>query len=108
MDSGSSKSSSKGGDVCLCLLASCTDLVYEVETHLLVIVDLLKIGIERIREPSSNELSLREVGKTLHVELALKVLERQSIVEDSDIASWRRIVVDSDRSVTLGSWGSNS
>lgn len=78
------------------------------DTNLFIIVDLLKVGVERIRESSSDELSLREVGKTLHVELTLKILERQSIVEDSNVASRRSIVVDNDGSIALGGWSSNS
>jgi len=61
--------------------------------YLFIIVNLLQVGIEGVWEPSSNEVCLAVVGQTLLVELALKVFEGKSIVEDGDISAWRGIIV---------------
>jgi hypothetical protein len=44
------------------------------------------------------------VGQALLVELALKILESKSIVQDSDIASWRRVEVRCIGTITLLDW----
>ena len=79
---------------------------YHIGTDLLVIIDLLQVGIERIREASSNEVGLRVVGQTFLVELTLEILECKSIVQDGHIASWGRVVVHGN--ITLLNWSGSS
>lgn len=49
---------------------------------LLIRSNLLQVGVERIFEPGSQEISMGVVLETLLVEGGLEVLERQGIVED--------------------------
>lgn len=66
------------------------------ETSLFIIVYLLQVLVERVWEASSDEVGLSVVGKTLVVELAFKVLESESIVEDGGVATWWRVEVRCD------------
>ncbi len=75
-------------------------------TDLLIVIDLLQVSIERIREASSNELRLRVVGQTFLVELALKILECKSIVQDGNVPSWRSVEVHGNS--TLLNWSGGS
>lgn len=61
--------------------------------HLLILVDGLQVVVELVRAAGHVEVGLGVVGQALLVELALEVLEGQRVVEDGDIASWRRVEV---------------
>jgi len=73
---------------------------------LLIIVDLLQVVIEGIRKTGSDEVRLSIVGQTLLIELALKVLERQSIVQDGNISSRGRVEIHGN--ITLLDWSSGN
>ena len=70
-------------------------------TDHLIIVNLLQVGVEWISKASSDKVSLGVVGKTLHVELALKILESKSVVQDGGISSRWDVVVQRIRAVAL-------
>lgn len=62
----------------------------EADVCLLVNVDFLQVGVERVFEASSDEVGLCVVGQSLLIELPLKVLESQCIVEDNAIVNLGR------------------
>jgi len=61
--------------------------------YLLIIVDLLEVVIKRICETRSDKLLASIIGQPLLIELALEILESESIVQDINIPSgWCSIV----------------
>ena len=108
MNGSGSKGCGEEGDVSLSNVntySNCNSLASR-EADLLIIVDLLQVVIEGIRKSGSDEIGLSIVGQTLLIELALKVLECQSIVQNGNIASRGRIEVHGN--LTLLDWSSGN
>jgi hypothetical protein len=67
-----------------------------------VIGDFLKVGIEWIGEPSSDEVRLSVVGKTFSVEFILKVFKCKRIIQNLNCGKGKMQAFRQGRSPTVG------
>ena len=93
-------------------ISACAILFYHgtgssVETHHFVVVYFFQVGIEWIRESGGDKVGSSVVRNALGVELALQILQSESIVQNRDIASRRRFEVLCDFGALLKGMGGN-
>lgn len=79
----------------------------------LIVGDFLEVVVEGCVKPSCSEVGLSVVGETFAIELVLKMLKSEGIVENADCwvleiqtEKWNRGPTIGDSSITLDHWPS--